>query len=93
MYGYIYVERQTDRETETERQRETDRQIDRDREWMYLVEFMYLLARQVRVTVGDTGLCCCVPCLSSAIDSFFFCFIYSKFIRYKLGGNRNDNES
>ena len=27
-----------------------------------LVEFMYLLACQVIVTTGDSGLCCCVPC-------------------------------
>ena len=36
-----------------------------------LVEFMYLIfARMpVGVTVGDSGLCCCVPCLSSAFIS------------------------
>ena len=36
-----------------------------------LVEFMYLVFTRapVGVTVGDSGLCCCVPCLSSAIIS------------------------
>ena len=29
-----------------------------------VVEFMYLLLYQVRVTVGDSGLCCCV-CVTS----------------------------
>ena len=28
----------------------------------------YLISCQVRVTVGDSGDCCCVPCLSSAIN-------------------------
>ena len=28
----------------------------------------YLLAHQVGVTVGDSGLCCCVPCLSNVIQ-------------------------
>ena len=37
-----------------------------------LVEFMYLVFTHMPggVTVGDSGLCCCVPCLSSAITSF-----------------------
>ena len=36
-----------------------------------LVEFMYLVFTRTPggVTVGDSGLCCCVPCLSSAIIS------------------------
>ena len=36
-----------------------------------LVEFMYLVFTRMLggVTVGDSGLCCCVPCLSSAIIS------------------------
>ena len=34
-----------------------------------LVEFIYLIFARTPggVTVGDSGLCCCVPCLSSAI--------------------------
>ena len=34
-----------------------------------LVAFMYLVFTRTPggVTVGDSGLCCCVPCLSSAI--------------------------
>ena len=31
-----------------------------------LMEFMYLVMPG-GITVGDSGLCCCVPCLSSAI--------------------------
>ena len=36
-----------------------------------LVEFMCLVFTHTPggVTVGDSGLCCCVPCLSSAIIS------------------------
>ena len=36
-----------------------------------LVEFLYLVFTRTLdgVTVGDSGLCCCVPCLSSAINS------------------------
>ena len=36
-----------------------------------LVEFICLVFTQTPggVTVGDSGLCCCVPCLSSAIIS------------------------
>ena len=36
-----------------------------------LVEFIYLVftCTPGGVTVGDLGLCCCVPCLSSAIIS------------------------
>ena len=36
-----------------------------------LVEFIYLVftCAPGGVTVGDSGLCCCVPCLSSAIIS------------------------
>ena len=36
-----------------------------------LVEFMCFVFTQTPggVTVGDSGLCCCVPCLSSAIIS------------------------
>ena len=36
-----------------------------------LVEFMYLVFARVPgdVTVGDSGLSCCVPCLSSAVIS------------------------
>ena len=34
-----------------------------------LVEFLYLIFTRTpgEVTVGDSGFCCCVPCLSSAI--------------------------
>ena len=37
-----------------------------------LVEFMYLVFTRMTggVTLRDSGLCCCVPCLSSAIISF-----------------------
>ena len=35
---------------------------------------LYLLACQVELPKGDSGLCCCVPCLSSAIISLFFFF-------------------
>ena len=36
-----------------------------------LVDFIYLVYTRTPggVTVGDSGLCCCVPCLSSAIIS------------------------
>ena len=34
------------------------------KEWSFCVS--HLLACQVRVTVSETGLCCCVPCLSNA---------------------------
>ena len=36
-----------------------------------LVEFIYLVFARTPggVAVGDSGLCCCVPCLSSAIIS------------------------
>ena len=36
-----------------------------------LVEFIYLVftRKPGGVTVGDSGLCCCIPCLSSAIIS------------------------
>ena len=36
-----------------------------------LVEFMYLVFTRTPggVIIGDSGLCCCVPCLSSAIIS------------------------
>ena len=36
-----------------------------------LVEFMYLVFTRTPggVTVGDSDLCCCVPCLSTAIIS------------------------
>ena len=35
-----------------------------------LVDFIYLVYTRTPggVTVGDSGLCCCVPCLSSAIS-------------------------
>ena len=35
------------------------------------VEFMYLVFTRMPggVTVGDSGLCCCVPCLLSAMNS------------------------
>ena len=38
---------------------------------VYLVKLctVYLLAYQVRITVDDSGLYWCVPCLSSAINS------------------------
>ena len=39
--------------------------------WWSLCTF-YLLACQVTVTVRDSGLCCCVPCLSSAVTSLRF---------------------
>ena len=36
-----------------------------------LVEFIYLVFTRTPggVTIGDSGVCCCVPCLSSAIIS------------------------
>ena len=36
-----------------------------------LVQFVYLVFTRMPsgVTVGDSGLCCCVPCLSSALIS------------------------
>ena len=34
-----------------------------------LVEFIYLVFTHMPVTVGASGPCCCVPCLSSAIIS------------------------
>ena len=35
------------------------------------VGFMYLVFTRMpgRVTVGESGLCCCVPCLMSAVSS------------------------
>ena len=42
---------------------------------------LYRLAYQLRVTVGDSGLCCCVPCYSCAICRWlllpFVCVIYT----------------
>ena len=37
-----------------------------------LVEFMYRVFTRMpgAVTVGESGPCCCVPCLLSAISSF-----------------------
>ena len=41
-----------------------------------LVEFLYLVFSRTpgRVTVGDSGLCCCVPCLSTLLFPFVHCF-------------------
>ena len=41
-----------------------------------LVEFIDLVFTRMpgRVTIGDSGLCCRVPCLSSAIRLFPFLF-------------------
>ena len=38
---------------------------------VFLVELLYLVFTRMPggVTVGDSGLCCCVPCLSSSIIS------------------------
>ena len=43
-----------------------------------LVDFIYLVFARTPggVTVGDSGLCCCVPCLSSAIISL--CLVIQK---------------
>ena len=40
-----------------------------------LVEFMYLVFTRMLggVTVGDSGLCCCIPCLSKAV--IFLCLV------------------
>ena len=40
-------------------------------EYVTLVEFIYLVFTRTPggVIVGDSGLCCCVPCLSSSIIS------------------------
>ena len=48
---------------------------------MPLVEFIYLVFTRTPggVTVGDSGLCCCVPCLSSSI--IFLCLLILTFIK------------
>ena len=45
-----------------------------------LVEFMYLVFTRTPggVTVGDSGLCCCVPCLSSAIISLCLLVLHKR---------------
>ena len=47
-----------------------------------LVEFVYLVFTCMPggVTVGDSGLCCCVPCLSSAFISLCLLILYLLFI-------------
>ena len=44
-----------------------------------LVAFMYLVFTRtpVGVTVDDSGLCCCVPCLSSAIISICLLILHA----------------
>ena len=39
---------------------------------------LYLVARQVGVTLGDSGLCCCVPCLSSAVVSLCLLILHKR---------------
>ena len=43
-----------------------------------LVEFIYLVFTRMPggATVGDSGLCCCVPCLSNAVFPFV-CLLYT----------------
>ena len=50
-----------------------------------LVEFMYLAFTRMPggVTVGDSGLCCCVPCLSSGII-FLLVFLFFVFCFFDL---------
>ena len=45
-----------------------------------LMEFIYLVFTHTTdgVTVGDSGFCCCVPCLSSAIISLRLLILVSK---------------
>ena len=44
-------------------------------EYIPLMEFIYLVFTRVPggVTVGDSGLCCCIPCLSKAV--IFLCLV------------------
>ena len=72
-----FPSQETDRQTQRQRERDRERQRERNThekhlykciEDVPLVEWslctLYLLACQVRVTVGDSGLCCCV-CVTS----------------------------
>ena len=45
-----------------------------------LVEFIYvdLLACQMKVTVSESDICCCVPCLSSAINSLSLLILHRR---------------
>ena len=45
-----------------------------------LVEFKYLVFTRIPGgdTVGDSGLCCCFPCLSSAIISLYLLILHKR---------------
>ena len=53
-----------------------------------LMEFIYLVFTRTpgRVTLGDSGLCCCVPCLPSAIISL--CLLIQNSMRMKYHETR-----
>ena len=55
-----------------------------------LVEFLYLVFTRTPggVTVGDSGPCCCVPCLSSAIISLVSC---SKALSRRTAAGQRDS--
>ena len=40
----------------------------------------YLLACQVRVTVQDSGLCCCVPCYMCLLKAFYSLYLLIQLI-------------
>ena len=49
-------------------------------QYVPLVEFKYLVFTRTPggVIVGDSGLCCCVPCLSSAIISLWLLILHKR---------------
>ena len=53
-----------------------------------LVEFIYLVFTRTPggVIVGDSGLCCCVPCLSSAIISLCLLILHKCFRPHSITG-------
>ena len=56
-----------------------------------LVEFMYLVFTRTPGggTAGDSGLCCCVPCLSSAIISLFFGILHKRSRPHSVSDDNN----
>ena len=56
-----------------------------------LVEFIYLVFTRTPggVTVGDSGLCCCVPCLSSAIISLCLLILHERSRPHSVSDQNN----
>ena len=52
-----------------------------------MVEFIYLVLTRTPggVTAGDSGLCCCIPRLSSAIISLYLLILFKCSFRYFVG--------